>query len=430
MLCHFFKMLIADMIENYLQMAKSADEFNNNEEAENYCNKILEIDPKNYTALILKGKLVLWQSSLDNLRLDEGVRWLTLGIENVPNSKKDDIVKEVIEIYKHFIFSVLNLTKSNFSEKRLDENALQECLNNINSIISSTAILSAAPSTRKYIDAYEILIDCRPIINSIGIEAWNNFVCRKTLLAVDWSEYENAQICTEMCLSIFTSIVSIYSNEFDEINAAIYENIIYIAEKIIDFEKNFRAAKERYVGNILDEDGENLIRYYGEFTMGTYPYTTKQRKKQIAEYKEKLKKIEDIKLEKEKEEARIKEEEAKKRFDEYWTAHAEEKVALEKEQKELSLQVDSLNQEIEKNLREEEIKQLQNTINSLIEEKVSLGLFKVKEKKALQEKIDTANYELKKIQDEVKSVKAEIQNELTPLQERIDAITIEMTKER
>ena len=61
------------MIDNYLEMANNAYNADNNSEAESYCNKIIEIDPTNHKAWMLKGKAAAWQSSLQNSRVDEGV---------------------------------------------------------------------------------------------------------------------------------------------------------------------------------------------------------------------------------------------------------------------------------------------------------------------------------------------------------------------
>ena len=51
------------MIENYLEMANNAYDSSNEAEAESYCNKIIEIDPSNYQAWMLKGKASGWQST-------------------------------------------------------------------------------------------------------------------------------------------------------------------------------------------------------------------------------------------------------------------------------------------------------------------------------------------------------------------------------
>ena len=47
-------------LENYLNIAKKAAAAGNNEEAEKYCNQILEINPENYEAWAIKGKAAGW----------------------------------------------------------------------------------------------------------------------------------------------------------------------------------------------------------------------------------------------------------------------------------------------------------------------------------------------------------------------------------
>ena len=93
-----------------------------------------------------------------------------------------------------------------------------------------------------------------------------------------------------------------------------------------------------------------------------------------------------------------------------------------------------INSEIIEEKREENEKKL-------TEEKSALGIFKGKEKKALQEQIDQANAEKRSIQDhmdamkreieaKIESVKAEIQRKVTPLQNRVNTISDELTKAR
>ena len=60
----------------------------------------------------------------------------------------------------------------------------------------------------------------------------------------------------------------------------------------------------------------------------------------------------------------------------------------------------------------------------------SLGLFKGREKKAVQEKIDAANLELKEVVDRMNAAKAEIEKKILPLQQRINEINVELTKAR
>lgn len=55
---------------------------------------------------------------------------------------------------------------------------------------------------------------------------------------------------------------------------------------------------------------------------------------------------------------------------------------------------------------------IQARINALTVEKNSLGLFKGKEKKAVQEKIDVANLELKKVVDRMEAAKRKLKRKL------------------
>lgn len=61
------------LVENYMTMAKNAYTAKNLKEAEDYCNKIIEIDPKNAEAWLVKGVAAAWQSTLANVRMDEFV---------------------------------------------------------------------------------------------------------------------------------------------------------------------------------------------------------------------------------------------------------------------------------------------------------------------------------------------------------------------
>ena len=59
---------------------------------------------------------------------------------------------------------------------------------------------------------------------------------------------------------------------------------------------------------------------------------------------------------------------------------------------------------------------------SFAAEKNGLGLFKVKEKRALQERIDAESVKLKEISDRMEKSKLELEREMNPIQRKIDAI--------
>ena len=81
----------SDAIENYLKMARNALDANNNEEAENYANKIIELDPQNSPAWDIKGEAAGWQSKANNNRMSESVSaWLN-SIKFATDEESDEL---------------------------------------------------------------------------------------------------------------------------------------------------------------------------------------------------------------------------------------------------------------------------------------------------------------------------------------------------
>lgn len=141
-----------------------------------------------------------------------------------------------------------------------------------------------------------------------------------------------------------------------------------------------------------------------------------------------------------------------KRREEYWKAHSKEKANLETERESLKTQINSfidslnehiteLNKEIERISGKTEIANLDERIQKLENDKKGLGLFKGKEKKALQEQIDQLTSEKtairsrmdaakKELEAKIAKAKADVQKKVAPMQSRITAINNELTKAR
>lgn len=153
----------------------------------------------------------------------------------------------------------------------------------------------------------------------------------------------------------------------------------------------------------------------------------------------------------------------KKKNEEYWKEHAEEKqthdsriAEINSEIKQLQAQIrqyDAQIAEIKKDLQqhipaESQLAELKRQQNDLINQKSKLGLFAGKQKKALQEQIDsmqpqinsteeTVKRQKKAIQDDVNARVSAVDRECKPLKDKISAlereksvITAELTKDR
>ncbi len=118
------------------------------------------------------------------------------------------------------------------------------------------------------------------------------------------------------------------------------------------------------------------------------------------------------------------------RMNAYWKEHAEEKEALEVEKASLSNQVDSLNKEIKTLPEVKNVEKIQNEIDDLNKEKNALGLFKLKEKKAVQENIDKLSEKLSSAKSLKNKTTEPLLKKIENHKNRIKEIEVELTKQR
>ena len=131
---------------------------------------------------------------------------------------------------------------------------------------------------------------------------------------------------------------------------------------------------------------------------------------------------------------KIKQETYKRRLNEYWDAHQQEKANLESEKQSLNDQITDLNNEIlaipQNTDGYADMVELQKKVKSLISEKRAIGFFKFKDKKAVQVQIDSTNSEIAPIQTRINSAIEAVQKNISSLKCRIDAIENELTMPR
>jgi uncharacterized Zn finger protein (UPF0148 family) len=124
----------------------------------------------------------------------------------------------------------------------------------------------------------------------------------------------------------------------------------------------------------------------------------------------------------------------KRRFEEFWAANQSLKTSLESEKKTLTEKIEVQNNEIkvipEKTEGYSQMLELQKKVEDLASEKKALGIFKLKEKKAIQEQIDSANNDIAPIQARIDSATKEVQESISSMQNRISEIDSELTKPR
>lgn len=423
-----------DKIKNYYELAEDAYNAGNNSEAENYCDKIIELDFKNYQTWLLKGKAVGWQSTLQNFRILESVTAFTKAINNAPEDEKDFVIEETKN-------QIISLSKALIS-RRGELFAELPNTNNTNGFISDlTSIFNGLAEfieqTGTTIDLLDMLSPIAVTINNSVTKAWKDVI---------WPDYNGDP------------------NDYDD-RASKYEwqqfvervdNCILIVEKAIDITKDDEGNIQRY-NNLIFLQEEVIKSCSWTYTFSAYS-TNKiwskewsltdgaknARRQEISRYRAGIKKIQEAVENKKKEEAERLEKERIERIMAYWEEHKEERAILDKELEESKAKVEELDAKIiELNQSKATVPSMplviekQKEIESCEKAKASLGLFKGKEKKALQEKINGLKKEKILIQDKVTLERKEIDNIIKPIKEekdkleiRINEITSEITKDR
>lgn len=126
-----------DKIKNYFMMANNAYDANNTKEAENYCNKIIEIDPENSEAWFLKGKSAGWQSSLTNIRFEETINAFQKAINYTDEKSKKTITKKAVDEISNLCKALVTLACDNYADSGTVGNA-QTILSAVGTMLKTT----------------------------------------------------------------------------------------------------------------------------------------------------------------------------------------------------------------------------------------------------------------------------------------------------
>lgn len=402
-------------VNNYLKMANSAYNSSNLKEAEQYANKIIELEPSNSEAWFIKGKTAGWQSTTVNNRIMESIECWGNAVKHCNKDKLASLKEEIKDEFVLICKALVKLNAEHFADYPIKKNRDNLC--NFVFILNSATIL---------------LIKSHIII---PIEELTGFAAEElNSAAVSGYKYANEYYGTK----------KEDKNKYKYSNWIEYmDNCIYVLEKAMPFAKNEKTLDNIFSNlEYLQNDVINSCSYqfvatgYGSYydVDTTLTAAAKQaRRKTISNYS--VKKAEIL--------AEF-EEKRKKKIEKYWEEHAEEKERLLLEIKDQEKKIDDDNKKLNELLKEradlfstientpacKELKNCKEKIQKLTSEKQQLGLFKVKQKKELQEQIDRLNEESKSIYEratkEFEDAKTENQKEIDKLNNKIDKITKEV----
>ena len=456
------------LVANYLDMAINAIDAGNNVEAEAYCNKIIEVDPTNYRAWMLKGEAAAWQSTLANSRISEGVNAFAKGVKYAPEEERESVEEKAKDQIQNLCVAMVKLQAERFS-KWPDEEETAALISMLTTILSTVVDFLSQASV--LVSISEIMKPVASLINQSVVQAYKNFYPDYKSDRYpypdddDWRKYIKR---LDFCITLVEKAIAV-SGDDGEDDIQRYENLIFLEKEAIescsyiseylDFGKEYGSSHVRQVEAIARKNGlipdSSNSRVYG-VNLRLNEQAKSIRRSNVSKYENKIKAIKAEKARREAaekaEKERIAREEAQRRFNEYWAAHAEEKETLQAEQDGLKSEINNLNTKLNDQvaaLNKEiaaipggaEIANMDERINKLTNDKNALGFFKGKEKKAIQEQIDQLASEKaairsrmdaakKELEAKIAAAKADVQKKVAPMQSRITAINNELTKAR
>lgn len=411
-------------IDNLLVLATTAYEAQNYGEAENYCNRAIELDAMCYKAWNLKGKAVGWSSKMDNMRVEEAAHSFCKAIDFAPEEEKEGLKAQAVEELKNLGLAIIATRK-----KRFSGNPVKAELNGFTSdrqvLLNALLILlkhgNVVGMPEGYLESIaKMMAEAAGEAMLMAVKAWKgaDHPSRKDFGTVlDWLGN-----CAELLQQAIDA-----SDEDEEADKDRYELLISCMEAPMgwrSYKREWSSYQSEYI-YVVDTSLTNEA--------------LELRRKQIAQYREKIAAIE-ISVEKKKQAAAKKaEEEKRQRIEAYWADHAEEKAALDSELKELKekeakldREAEELNDQLKEAWREREGRgaleteadKLNDQIRELKNRRAKLGIFSGKEKRQIGEEITALEGRVLAMSDKIAEEKAakqlEIEEKTAPLQAKWD----------
>lgn len=222
------------MIDNYIQMAQNAYNSNNKQEAESYCNKIIEIMPSHGQAWLIKGKAAGWQSTLSNIRFPEAINCFAKAVEYFGGEDKTVLIEECTQEVKELAEALLRLRSERF-EKWPDEEEKNGFIHDLTAVLQ--AMHQFFDTIGYWINKDEIMSSLAIIIGNSVMAAWNNVV--RPTFEKDHNgypgDYEFNRLIERAlrCIDLLEQAINLSDSDSDA-DIRCYENMIAIHKYLID----------------------------------------------------------------------------------------------------------------------------------------------------------------------------------------------------
>jgi len=452
--------------ENLLVLARTSMNSKNYEDVEKTCNQILAMNAKNYEAWVLKASAISWMSDSETMRLSESFNCL-INAYSCLAVKDEEKKKELKNEFANLYLSEINFRIENYA-KEISGDTTEMLIKAIDVYVSNGFETLVGIGCEEEAASIEQKIVINDIIKSGKnyIEALWERTAKKYYrndyynYGKNWgtfdevrrySERPNKEDFNDFALS--TSNLIVYGNYLAGIC-----NDLTNKQMLIDMLRRLNQIEELLKNSCSFEvDGGDDDGYFASYGIATKPHwiihytltkeAIEKRSNNIAQRKSLIDLLEKEEKEKAEAERLAKEEMQRASNEKYWNEHKElREELLSKKEKAVQI-VDNLNNELKSiDSQIETIKAKEFAFNKAdaitksakeladLEEQIKhLGIFKFKEKKELNNRIDQCRSELdelyKAYDEEQALFEKQKQSEIEPLKVQKNQIAESIKKQ-
>ena len=410
----------AEQIANALTLAQSDLKSDNNKGAETYAGKVLELDPENAQAWYVKGTAAAWQSTLRDLRLQEAVTSWGNALKYSTDEEFLPLARQIRADFDLVMQAIYSLYLNN---------AMGTLISIDYSVNNFTLLTKAQGFYRSSCLNLWMQNMARFGDGKVPFEDADGDMVKSALWYKSVSDLEkntekairdNAGLSKLLDRAITgVSISTSYHNMITAVLAPADQNSAFIrakgfASKLPGMLRAASFSASSYVTNAPNAIEQERI------------------------------KAENERRKKEEEKRRKEKEEADRRREEYWKAHPEEKEQLDGRKADLEEKIGALRAQVDGIMAKKksleavlEQEKKQREVDDLVKRQSGLGLFKGKEKKALQAQIDQLRDVIFKLNEPKKQQEAAVDEEAQPiklqmqdLQKQLEEVLAELGRDR
>ena len=429
-------------VEGLMRIARAAFESGNYEKAIDKCDEIISMSSNNYEAWKLKADSLIkcdWKSEKESAEAYSSLMSaIQILDDNITDEQKGDII-DSCEILFGYNTSFLLNSSDNFSDIKADTiiEKIKKFKNNYEKFL--TCLNLSREEQAKYSgNLNTLIIRICSSYSSDKLDAlceyyydYHASIVKKELYpdGTNWDHYKSEKTIKK-CQCSRTDYDDIPDEDkwsyFAYIGVSISEILMYCIDSIDQYTSSI-AIEEAYVNLIYAERHLATASPYriDEKVDKETGYITRKVKESYSQ------KSSNIKLEALENaltaNRRMDNEVRERRIKEYWDNHGDEKAELDARKAELENKISALQEKKKAFCESEEIVTLVEQVDKLAAEKKSLGLFKGKQKKAIQAQIDELNKKREAYwnSDSVLPILNELEKSEFQLEEVIEQLTMD-----